>query len=307
MDDFKFMAYRLNKVSIDDLWSIHGRKATTDEDIVAILQHASRPEVDITQKTKKALYKWSIRYRMTEYDEDENPLLSHILFAKSTVEHEAEILEEENLIKATTTSNPPPAETMMIIVYWPRHIVLVENRSQMVTGETWLKHFREIINQSAVDAGFNTTISLQTIPPDLEVVKAFQSFDVIIRLKVSIRIPNPDLSRFTEALKEKLERDGISEITEDMKSDAGLSKSEEGLPFTSVALANDGYKNGPVRIEGYKGDEYQVYEESKDTAKGSLAGFKEFIKGISKNIRTKEGGYLVTAIQDELERICPKE
>ena len=56
----------------------------------------------------------------------------------------------------------------------------------------------------------------------------------------------------------------------------GISKKETGLPFASLALAELGYKKGPVTIEGEDEDGPKKYETGKDTAKGSLIGFKNF-------------------------------
>jgi hypothetical protein len=135
----------------------------------------------------------------------------------------------------------------------------------------------------------------------------FLSFQKVTRVKVHLKLPNPDMSRLTRELKEKLEEDCIQEIKQDMYNPNGLSKKEGGLPLSSIAMAEQGYKKGPVIIEGVSDNGFEKIETGKDTAKGSLVGLKTFLRGLRVNVRTKEGNGLLEAIESELEKIIDNE
>lgn len=310
-NDFKFLAYRLNKIFIEEettnLFTPHN--VENDNDLLNIIISASSPEYDHTQKTSSAVYSWSIRHQQTVFDDVEKstPLLTCLLFTKSTLEQDVKVLKESALINSRSKSTPPPAEAMNILIYWERHIVIVENRSQMITGETWLKHFLPTIKKVAHEKGFNKTIELEPIAPEKKLINTFYSFDIVKRVKVSIRIPNPDLSRLTRELKEELERDGVNELTQEFKSDFGLSKDDSSRPLRAIAMANDGYKVGNLYIEGVRNGQEEKFESNRQTTSGKLRDFKSFIRGLSANAKAKESINLLKVIKSELQKLCPQD
>jgi len=194
---------------------------------------------------------------------------------------------------------------MELLVYWKRHIVLIENRAQMVTGETWLKHYNEIMINVAENKDFKKIPQLENIPLIKSIMSIFHKLKKVTRIKVHLELPNPDMSRLSKSLKEKLEEDQIQELKQDMFNPNGISKKEEGLPISSLALAELGYKKGSVYIEGVGKNGLEKHETGTKTAKGSLHGFKNFIKGLRANTKTKEGISMIQAIELELERIVP--
>lgn len=305
-DVFNFMAYRLIKSTEEDLWSMmRANDLTNDNDILTFWAHACSSEYDVIHETEKNKYKWSFRKGTSLTDENENRLLDAYILGKSLLEKDAMVVDETGFHVDRTYSQPAPAETMELIIFWKRHIVLVENRSQMVTGETWLKHYNEIMVQVAEKMEYKKMPQLENIPPEKSIISIFSKLPKVTRIKLHLELPNPDMSRLTKHLKEKLEEDQIQELKQDMFNPNGMSKKEEGLPFSSLALAELGYKKGPVLIEGEDEEGPQRYETGKDTAKGSLVGFKNFIRGLRVNARTKEGNGILDAIESELVRIVP--
>lgn len=300
------MAYRLIKSTEEDLWSMmRANDLTNDDDILTFWEHACSSENDVIHETEKYKYKWSFRKGTSLTDENENRLLDVYILGKSLLEKDAMVVDETGFHEDRTYSQPAPAETMELIIFWKRHIVLVENRSQMVTGETWLKHYNEIMDQVAEKMEYKKVPQLENIPPEKSIISIFSRLPKVTRIKLHLELPNPDMSRLTKHLKEKLEEDQIQELKQDMFNPNGMSKKEEGLPFSSLALAELGYKKGPVLIEGEDEEGPQRYETGKDTAKGSLVGFKNFIRGLRINARTKEGNGILDAIESELVRIVP--
>lgn len=305
-DAFNFMAYRLIKSTEEDLWSMmRANDLTNDDDILTFWEHACSSEYDVIHETEKNKYKWSFRKGTSLTDENDNRLLDVYILGKSLLEKDAMVVDETGFYEDRTYSQPAPAETMELIIFWKRHIVLVENRSQMVTGETWLKHYNEIMDQIAEKMEYKKIPQLENIPPEKSIISIFSRLPKVTRIKLHLELPNPDMSRLTKHLKEKLEEDQIQELKQDMFNPNGMSKKEEGLPFSSLALAELGYKKGSVLIEGEDEEGPQRYETGKDTAKGSLVGFKNFIRGLRVNARTKEGNGILDAIESELVRIVP--
>lgn len=305
-DIFNFMAYRLIKSTEEDLWSISREKdLLTDDDIVTFWGNACYSQYDVTHSTEKNKYKWSFRKGTSVTDDNDNRLIDIYILGKSLLEKDAMVVDETGFHEDRSYSQPAPADTMTLLVFWKRHIVLVENRSQMITGETWLKHYSEIMVRVAEKMDYKKMPQLENIPPEKSIVSIFYNLLKVTRIKLHLELPNPDMSRLTKELKEKLEEDQIQELKQDMYNPNGMSKKETGLPFASLALAELGYKKGPVTIEGEDEEGPKKYETGKDTAKGSLIGFKNFIKGLRINARTKEGNGMLDAIEAELIRIVP--
>ena len=307
-DVFNFMAYRLNKCSDETIWSYHGeRDLITDDDVREFLMFACQEEFDNDHETAHNLYKWSLRQGSAIVDENNSIILSAFILGRSILEKDALIVDEKGFHEGRSISSPAPADTMTLLYYWPRHIVLIENRSQMVTGETWLSHYNELISAVAVKYKYSKTPQLENILPSDSLLALFLSFKKVTRVKVHLKLPNPDMSRLTKDLKKRLEDDSIQEIKQDMYNSNGLSKREGGLPLSSIAMAEQGYKKGTVLIEGQSDNGYEKIETGKDTAKGSIVGFKTFLRGLRVNAKTKESNGILDAIEKELSRVVGNE
>lgn len=305
-DTFNFMAYRLIKSTEEDLWSImRENDLKNDDDIIKFWAYASSSTFDVIHETEKNKYKWSFRKGTTILDENENEILSIYVLGKSSLEKDALVVDDDGFHEDRTYSQPAPAETMELLVYWRRHIVLVENRSKMVTGETWLRHYNEIMIKVAEQKDYKKIPQLENIPMEKSIISIFNNLKKVTRIKVHLELPNPDMSRLSKHLKEKLEEDQIQELKQDMFNPNGISKKEKGLPISSLALAELGYKKGSVHIEGEGDHGFEKYETGHETAKGSLTGFKSFLKGLRANTKTKEGINMIEAIETELQRIVP--
>lgn len=305
-DTFNFMTYRLIKSTEEDLWSISRKNdLNNDDDIIKFWQYASQSNFDIIHETDKNKYKWSFRQGTTILDDNNNKILTTYVLGKSLLEKDAIVVDDDGFHEDRTYSQPAPAETMELLVYWKRHIVLIENRSKMVTGETWLKHYNQIMIKVSEEMDYKKIPQLENIPLVKSIISIFYKLKKVTRIKVHLELPNPDMSRLSKSLKEKLEEDSIQELKQDMFNPNGISKKEEGLPISSLALAELGYKKGPVFIEGVGENGLEKYETGTKTAKGSLHGFKNFIKGLRTNTKTKEGKNMIDAIELELETIVP--
>lgn len=133
-----------------------------------------------------------------------------------------------------------------------RHLVATEYHGELSQNKKWKSAFSRILADAANRMQLSSSIFLEEVPEKHEIIKLFKSFERLTRLKVYLRLPNPELSRYTKSLYDDLQNGGIREYLQDMKNPAGLSKNEKARPFASVALAEDGYKSGEVLFEGVK-------------------------------------------------------
>jgi hypothetical protein len=199
------------------------------------------------------------------------------------------------------------ASTMMLFFDMQRHLVAVEYHGELSQNKKWKKAFSKIVVNAANAMHMSSSLILEEVPEKHEIIKLFKSFDRLTRLKVYLRLPNPELSRYTKALYEDLQNGGIREYLQDMKNPSGLSKKEQTRPFASVALAEEGYKSGEVLFEGLKEGRFTKVKSSEEAARGTLEILKDYVRGIAANAKAKETRHVLSAITDEIDRLHPKE
>jgi hypothetical protein len=188
--------------------------------------------------------------------------------------------------------------------YFQRHLVAVEYNSAMMNTQLWRFSLQEILGSACKALEYLSTIRLEPVPREEEVLAAFRSFTRLTRLRVRLRIPNPELDRRTERLRKEMLEGGISDYTQDMRSPKGLSKAEDALPFATAAMAQAGYKEGEVILTGYREGRIRTVKTGKRAARGRLEGLKDYLRGIAANSKTKETQAVVAAIITEVDRIA---
>jgi hypothetical protein len=305
---FQFELYRLNIVDTSDpLFPEFGRRIGLDEQILAILENAASPDFDFTEETKKAKYKWSVR-QFTDYGQlPGRDKLASVVLAKSTLKKDGMIVTDEGIISGTSDAFPPLASMMMLFFDMQRHLVAVEYHGELSQNKKWKSAFSKIVLNASNKMQMASSLLLEEVPEKHEIIKLFRSFDRLTRLKVYLRLPNPELSRYTKSLYEDLQNGGIREYLQDMKNPGGLSKNEQARPFASVSLAEEGYKSGEVIFEGVKEGRFTKVRSSEEAARGKLDALKDYVRGIAANARAKETQQVLSAITAEIDRLHPKE
>ena len=278
----------------------------SDEAIEAVLRNATDHKYDQSQETSKSIYKWSLRDFHRMQTEIENRDLLHVLLARSVLEREGSIVTDEGISTGISSLNPPLASTASCFVDLSRHLVAVEHTGDL-SQTAWQEFFEKILEDSAIDAGYYSKISLEPVTEQNEIVRIFKSFEIVTRMRVTLRIPNPELNRYTKELYEDLTRGGIREILQDMKNPNGLSKNPEALPYASAALAEQGYKKGEVQIEGLRDGAQETVKSGTSAARGTVQQLRDFVRGLHANSKTKEAAKALTAIVEEIDKIHPLE
>lgn len=303
--NFNFDLYRINIQDADDFFYEKTMpRARTDEHIVKILAESSQQKFDQPQETRSATYEWGIRaFYHTKTHQRE---IATILLARSTISKDGYIVTDEGLSPASSSAFPPPASGMLLIFDLQRHLVAVEHTGEL-SQTAWKDFAEKIIGNAALDLGFASSIELEPVPSEDEIINLFKSFDRIVRLKLTLRIPNPELTRYTRGLFEDLKNSNLREYTQDMKNPNGISKDENARPFASASLADQGYKKGEVLIEGNRDGTFEKVRSGNIAARGSISKLKDFIRGLNANTKTKEAQRIIAAITAEIDRIHPKD
>jgi hypothetical protein len=184
-----------------------------------------------------------------------------------------------------------------------RHLVVVEFNSLLMHTQLWRSSLHSILDASARSLELQSSLRLEPVPREEEISKVFRSFQRLTRLRVKLRIPNPELDRRTERLRKELEAGNIREYSQDMKNPRGLSQSEQNLPAATVEMAQAGYKDGDVVMSGYRDGRFTTVRTGNRAARGRIDGLRDFIRGIASNAKAKETRAAVQSILDEVDRI----
>ncbi len=190
---------------------------------------------------------------------------------------------------------------------WSRHIVAVENRAGMTTGETWLRNFDNIVQNAKIRIDIPVVPTLEPIPLRGTIVTRLSGFDRIYRFRVRLKLPNPELNRWARHIYDEMIEQHLSEYLQEFVSPDGIRKDEASKAYSSAALAELGYKEGGVQIDGEQdGRRVQLYE-GRTAIAGRIDQLKSLIRGLSTNARGVQLPRALVQIEDEINRLFPNE
>ena len=302
---FNFDLFRLNIVDLEDMF-IPDRSVLIrgNADVFKLIEASCAPEFDKDQETTSAKFRWSLRY-FNDYSfvYEKRPFISVVL-ARSILEKDGLIVTDDGISEGSSSSYPPLASTMIIFFDLQRHLVAVEHSGEL-SQVSWKDHIEKIFDDVALSLGKSSTVKLEPVPEKHEIVGLFLSFDQITRIKATLRIPNPELTRYTQSLFEDLKQSDVREYTQDMKNPSGLSKNENARPFATAVLAQQGYKSGDVLMEGFRNDTFEKVLSGANASRGAISSLKQFVRGLSANAKAKETQKVLVEIAKEIDRIHP--
>jgi hypothetical protein len=299
-----FDIYRLNIVD-EGLLPFMGAAIQADSEILRVLSDSTDNRFDLVVESARATYKWSLR-EFTTYDTTEGGEPTDIVgvtLARSLITQSGQTVTDYSIEEARSELSPPSADTIHLFLYMARHLVIVEYNSMVMSSEQWRSSLHAILDNGARSLEFQSVIRLEPVPKEAAILSAFRSFQTLTRLRVRLRIPNPELDRRTERLRKELVSGGIREYTQDMRNSRGLSQSEENLPFATAAMAQAGYKDGDVVMSGYRNGKRTTLRTGKRAARGRVEGLKDFVRGMATNAKSKEARTAIASILEEVDRI----
>lgn len=301
---FFFEIYRLNVVDEEGLLPFSA-PIRTNAEILRVLSVSTENRFDRVTESRRGTFKWSLR-EFTTYDSEGEapPAVVGLTFARSVISQTGQTVTDSSIERALSQISPPYAETMHLFFNLDRHLVAVEYNSAIMSTSQWRSSLHEILDAAAQRLEFQSSIRLEPVPREDEVLSAFRSFQRLTRLRVRLRIPNPELDRRTERLRRDLELGAIREYTQDMKNPRGLSQSEENLPFATAAMAQAGYKEGDVILTGYRDGKLQSVRTGGKAIRGRIDGLKDFVRGMAVNAKAKETKAVIASILEEVDRLA---
>lgn len=302
-DTFNFFLYRLNKEYRHDLFSqIKSETQTDNEWLEDYFVQICNKEFDFRKKTRKAIYSWSLRnYQRLD------TTFSSVVLARSQLQKSGTIVTDNSLITGESISNPPPADTIILLIHWDRHIVIVENHAGMTTGETWLKNFHNIIDNAKSYINVPIAPRLEPIPIHGTILESFKNLDKIFRFRVRLKLPNPELNRYSKKIFDEMMNENLTEYLQEFISPEGIKKDEDSKAFSSGALAELGYKDGGVQIDGEKNGKFIQIDEGKTAIRGKIAEIRSFVRGLEAMTSGKQILKVLKIIEDEMNRLFPNE
>ncbi len=301
---FYFEIYRLNIVDEEGMLPFLA-PIRNDSEILRVISTSTDSRFDRTTESRRGTFKWSLREFTTyEFEGNDRTPVAGATFARSVITQTGQTVTDSSIEDALSQISPPYAETMHMFFNLMRHIVAVEYNSMVMATSQWRSSLHDILDAAAHSLEFQSSLRLEPVPREDEVLTAFRSFERLTRLRVRLRIPNPELDRRTERLRRDLQSGAIREYTQDMKNPRGLSKSEENLPFATAAMAQAGYKEGDVILTGYRGNKLQSIRTGGKAIRGRIDGLKDFVRGMAANAKAKETRAAIASILEEVDRLA---
>ena len=300
-DTYRFFLYRINKEYRNDLFTRQG-DVSDDEWMQRFLTEIACSRFDFHKETRKAVYTWAIR----NYQKLDNEFSAFVL-ARSQRQTHGTIVTEDSLTTGDSVSNPPTADTIILLAYWPRHIVVVENRAGMTTGETWLRNFHAIIDGAKHGLEIPVFPHLEPILRQGSIQEHLSRLDKVFRFRLRLRLPNPELNRWSRRVYDEMVEGHLSEYLQEFVSPTGINVEEGSRAHSSAAMAESGYRDGPVSIEGEDGGHPVSIEDGREAIRGRIDQLHSLIRGLETNANSGPLTRALDTIRQEIARLFPHE
>lgn len=277
MKTLGFLLFRLNFVDREDLFQA---PITADSDFVRVVEAAASQEFDVVRQGRRSGYKWALREPVSDaVDEGQRPFV-FVTFSYEVMSRRGPIITPQGIRHGVSTVNPPSATLVRVLIDLRRHIFAVEDVPSVVqTRSGWKSALQTILNTAAWHLNFSSKIDLDPIIPTRVVASQLQSFSRITRLRVNLRIPNPDLGPSYQRLYDEMRRGGVRELSQDMRNEQGLTLAPETLPQSALDMAMSGYRKGKIHVYGYRGDQKDGFTVTDDVARIEIEELRDWVEG----------------------------
>jgi hypothetical protein len=303
---FEFDLFRLHTLDQSNLFNLDHKSIQSDDDIADIIKQAASREFDRERKSGRTKYRWSLSdfCSQTVITPVVRPLIS-VTFARSMVTRIGPTVTDSGIQDGTLSESTPPLAIPICLLFdMKRHLVAVEFHSAVAASDVWRATLHEIFDAAATSLRFRSSVRLEAVPETAAILGAFVSFSRLTRLRLTLRLPNPELTRFTRRLKEEMETGGIREYRQDMSNPSGLSQSDAALPFAAAAMAQDGYKVGEVLMQGIINGKQKTIRTGKHAARGKVEIPKDVVHEAVSSLSTESQPALASVLA-EVDQIKP--
>lgn len=271
-----FLLYRLNLVDRQDLFT--QKPITADSELLQVIEEATKDSYDIPRQGKRASYKWSLRNVILESVDDGRDVIIFTL-SREIASRRGLIVTAKGLAPGTSTFNPPPATPVRVLIDLSRHLVAVEEVPSIIQAHTgWTGILETILSQAAWNLGLTSVLRLNPVVPTDAIEARLRAFDRITRLRLTLRIPNPDLGPSFRPLYDQMEHGGVRELTQDMRNERGLKMDPESLAREAIEMALRGYRRGNVRVYGFRDGTKDEFIISDGVARVQIEELRDFVE-----------------------------
>ncbi|HEY4932211.1 MAG TPA: hypothetical protein VII23_11625 [Terriglobales bacterium] len=182
-----FETYRINIVDDEPtLFTLDGHQIRSDVEIAQVLRVVTESRFDLTSEAGRNTYGWSLR-EFLEYDLERAisiPILG-LTLARSVIARSGQTVTEDSIEDALSEFSPPTAETAHLFFYLSRHLVAVEYNSAIMNTQLWRSSLHRLLDEASKALEYTSSIRLEPVPKEEEVLGAFRSFAKLTSLNNS--------------------------------------------------------------------------------------------------------------------------
>ncbi len=298
MNSTDFRLYRLNFV---DRISLFANRLSSNQDIFQVMSSAGTERFDIAREGTRSGSRWSLRnVVMLKSDEELRPYIS-ALFSHETTWRFGTTVTPESVVVGRATITPAPAVTAQVFLDLGRHIVAIEDvPALMQKRKGWKGSLQLILNTAAHDERYTSRFSFEEIPPKQVLEQGLSTFEKVTRIRATLRIPNPDLSPVFQPLFDEMQSGKVRQLSQDIRNEDGLDLTPEKLPKMTLDMAVSGYRDGTIRVSGYKDGKKDKLIVGQDAARISL---RDFVHGYEAGASNQEASRMAKAIQGKIDEL----
>jgi hypothetical protein len=304
--NFNFDLYRLN-IGADENDETRS-PVTTDAAIGQILATMATTDCDMPVTARKSTSTWGLRQFETFILQESarTDIVHQVLLVKALEEQDGNTLTDAGLSASRSAIQPPLATSVNLYFWMQRHLIAVEHNATLLSGTAWRQAVRLISKQAAKKHGYNAFLVLEPVAEEGTLATLLATFTRVTRIKAKVRIPNPELTRFTKALYEQLRESRIHEYRQDMQNrHQGLNLEEGTLARATVGLAEEGYKDGDVTIVGVRKSQIETVVFGHTAARGAVRITKVEMRLLKPNDDALQVQSMIGSLLREINRIKP--
>lgn len=308
--DFIFDLYRMNIRQESGAGSPalpfeERRTVQSDDDIVQILSHACHPNFARPDAVPSGTYTWSLTNfaELATQDEDSGQVLAFQI-TRSTVQKVGFTPTEDGRTVVGVSDILPPQSVMAQAIFrLDKHLVAIEVFSEFMQSGKWLEMLHGILAAAAEDLHFLSRLQFEVKPSRSEIEASFRSFDKLTRLQVTLWLPNPEVPDDAKAFYDELVNGGIRRFRQDMSNPNGLNRDPGNLPHSAISIAQAGYKEGELVLEGETDGEVQEIRTGTNPSRGEVHQVRDIVRGMHMGATDPNVKRTLKALLREIDRI----
>jgi|GEM_PF-4846291 len=272
-----FLLFRLNFVDRHDLFQ---SPIGSDADFIRVVELAATQDFDVAKQGRRSGYRWALRaVTLGSVEAVDRPFIA-VTFSYEVTSRRGPIITPDGITQGTSTVSPPSATLVRILIDLKRHIFAIEDVPSIIQPHGgWKTSLQTILDTAAWRLGLTSMIRLDPVIPTEVVASRLKAFERVTRLRVTLRIPNPDLGPSFQRLYDEMKKGSVRELTEDMRNERGLTLAPETLPQAVLDMAMKGYRKGKIHVYGYRDGHKDEFTVTDDVARIEIEELREFIEG----------------------------